>query len=210
MKKILVIGSNGRVGRKIVKEALAKGFDVTGLGRGDNLTELSKYIKMSVFELKTEDVLNYDVIVDAFGAWTADTIPGISEAMIHLAKLLDGSTKRLIVVGGAGSLYVDKDKKITVDMEEDFPDDWKPLAHFHALGLKYLQNTSNLNWTYISPACNFVPDGICTGEYQLGKDNLILNSNGESMISYADYAIALVDEIVNEAHLKERISVVGK
>ena len=73
-----------------------------------------------------------------------------------------------------------------------------------------LRKTNNLNWTYISPACNFVSDGIKTNNYTLGGEELILNANGESEISYADYALALVDEIINNKHNKERISVVSK
>lgn len=210
MKKILIIGSNGRVGRLVVNEALNKGYDVTGLGLSDNQTNVTKYLKKSVFDLNKEEVREYDVVVDAFGAWTTDTIPNIGKAMIHLAKLLEGTNIRLIVVGGAGSLFVNEEKTITVDMGKDFPEAWKPLSQSHATGLKYLQENENLNWTYISPACNFVADGKRTGSYQLGKDLLILNSEGESTISYADYAIALVDEIENGAHLRERISVVSK
>lgn len=80
----------------------------------------------------------------------------------------------------------------------------------HGKGLAYLRETNNLNWTYISPACNFEADGTRTGEYKLGEEYLTLNSHGESVVSYADFAIALVDEIENAKHNKERISVVSK
>lgn len=210
MKKILVVGSNGRTGRLIVNEALNKGYEVTGLGLKDNLSNVKSYLKLNVFDLTREQVKDYDVVVDAFGAWTPDTIPNIGNAIIHLAKILEGTPTRLIVVGGAGSLYVNEEKTLTVDMGPDFPDDWKPLSASHGKGLAYLRETNNLNWTYISPACNFEADGVRTGEYKLGGEYLTLNSHGESVVSYADFAIALVDEIENEKHNKERISVVSK
>lgn len=107
-------------------------------------------------------------------------------------------------------LFVDEKRTITVDMGSDFPNDWKPLSYAHGEGLKTLRNSNNLNWTYISPACNFVADGEKTKTYQLGGENLIFNSKGESEISYFDYAIALVDVIESGKYNKERISVVSK
>lgn len=210
MKKILVIGSNGRTGKLIVEESLKKGYQVTGLGLNQNQSSAQNYIQKSLFDLTKEEVENYDVVVDAFGAWTVDTIPNIGNAIIHLAKIMDGLKTRLIVVGGAGSLFVNEEKTITVDMGPDFPDSWKPLSGSHGRGLAYLRTTNNLNWTYVSPACNFVADGARTGTYQLGGEILVLNSKGESTISYADYAIAIADEIENEKYNKQRISVVSK
>lgn len=210
MKKILVVGSNGRTGKLIVNEALKKGYDVTGLGLSDNSSNVTTYLKQDVFNLTKEDVEKYDVVVDALGCWTPETIPSIGNAIIHLAQILDGTKTRLIVVGGAGSLYVNKEMTITVDMGPDFPDDWKPLSASHGKGLAYLRQTNNLNWTYISPACNFEAEGTRTGEYKLGGEMLTLNNKGESTISYADFAIALVDEIESGKHNKQRISVVSK
>ena len=208
--KILVVGSNGRVGSLVVKEAINKGLDVVGLAKSESKSLASKFILKDALNLTSDDVKDFDVVVDAVGGWDEKTIPNISNVMIHLANILTNLKTRLIVVGGAGSLYVDENKTITVDMQESFPDSWKPLSNAHGVGLKYLKETNNLNWTYISPACNFVSDGIKTNEYKLGHDNVILNSNGESSISYADYAIALVDEIINNKYNKQRICVVSK
>ncbi len=206
---ILVIGANGRVGSLVVKEALSRGLQVTGLVRKNNL-QIENYIEKDALDLTSEDLKNFDVVVDAVGGWNKQTIPNITNAMIHLANIMQNLNTRLIVVGGAGSLFVNKERTITVDMGKDFPDSWKPLSSAHGKGLEYLRKTNNLNWTYISPACNFVSDGIKTNNYTLGGEELILNANGESEISYADYALALVDEIINNKHNKERISVVSK
>ena len=206
---ILVIGANGRVGSLVVKEALSRGLQVTGLVRKNNL-QIENYIEKDALDLTSEDLKNFDVVVDAVGGWNKQTIPNITNVMIHLANIMQNLNTRLIVVGGAGSLFVNKERTITVDMGPDFPDSWKPLSDAHGEGLKYLREMNNLNWTYISPACNFVSDGIKTNNYTLGGEELILNANGESEISYADYALALVDEIINNKHNKERISVVSK
>lgn len=92
----------------------------------------------------------------------------------------------------------------------DFPDAFKPLAAAMAKALGELRERKDVKWTYISPAGDFQADGERTGEYILGSEELTLNSRGESIISYADYAIAMVDEAVNGDHIQERISVVRK
>lgn len=208
--KIAVIGSNGRVGSLVVKEAQSRGLEVTGFANGENKSDVENYISKNALSLTKEDLNIFDVVVDAVGGWTEETIPNITNVMNHLADVLKGTNTRLIVVGGAGSLFVNEEKTITVDMGPDFPDAWKPLSNAHGKGLKTLRNSKDLNWTYISPACNFIADGIRAGEYQLGGENLILNSKGESDISYADYAIALIDVALSNKYNKERISVVSK
>lgn len=208
--KIAVVGSNGRVGSLVVKEALNRGFEVTGIAEGNNLTKGITFIQKNAFDLSKDDLYCFDAVVDAVGGWTPETIPNITNVMNYLAEILTGTKTRLIVVGGAGSLFVNKEKTITVDMGKDFPDDWKPLSAAHGKGLKTLRNTTDLNWTYISPACDFIADGERTGYYKLGGEELIFNHKGESNISYADYAIALVDVIESGKFNKERISVVSK
>lgn len=208
--KLLIVGVNGRVGSLVAKIALSRGLEVTGLGKGENTLHLQNNVQKDALELTKEEVSCYDVVVDAVGGWTEETIPNITKVMIHLADLLTETQTRLLVVGGAGSLYVNKERTITVDMGKDFPDSWKPLSNAHGVGLNYLRENKDLNWTYISPACNFVFEGEKTGEYQLGGEDLILNSKGESVISYEDYALALVDEVINNLHNQQRISVVSK
>lgn len=165
--KIAVIGSNGRVGSLVVKEALSRGLEVTGFANGENKSDVENYISKNALSLTKEDLNIFDVVVDAVGGWTEETIPNITNVMNHLAVVLKGTNTRLIVVGGAGSLFVNEERTITVDMGPDFPDSWKPLSNAHGKGLKTLRNSKDLNWTYISPACNFIADGIRTGEYQL-------------------------------------------
>ena len=119
-----------------------------------------------------------------------------------------GTDVRLLIVGGAGSLYVDPEHTMCVADGPDFPDIFKPLAAAMGKALSELRERKDVKWTYISPAGDFQADGERTGKYILGGEELKLNSKGESIISYADYAIAMVDEAINGNNIGKRISVV--
>ena len=150
----------------------------------------------------------FDAVVDAFGAWTEDTLSQHSTSLKHLCDILSGTDIRLLVVGGAGSLYVNPEHSAQVADSPDFPDAFKPLATAMAKALTELRERNDVKWTYISPAGDFQADGESSGKYILGGEELVLNSKGESIISYADYAIAMVDEIEKGNHIRQRISVV--
>ena len=206
--KLAVVCANGKAGRLIVKEAVDRGIDVTAVVRGENQTAADKVIKKDLFDLTADDLEDFDVVVDAFGAWTEDTLPLHSTSLAHLCDILSGTEIRLLVVGGAGSLYVNKEHTACVADGPDFPDAFKPLAAAMAKALSELRKRNDVKWTYISPAGDFQADGERTGRYILGGEGLILSSRGKSVISYADYAIAMVDEAESGRHFNERISVV--
>ena len=208
--KIAVVCANGRVGQLVTKEAVDRGMDVCAVVRGENKSTAPCAIEKDVFDLTAEDLAGFDVVVDAFGAWTPETIPGIPAAMKHLADLVAGTDTRLVVVGGAGSLFVNPEHTVTVDMGPEFPEDWKPLSAAHGEGLADLRARTDVKWTYVSPAADFQADGPRTGSYILGGEELTLSEDGVSEVSYADFAIALVDEIEAADHVCERISVVRK
>lgn len=208
--KIAVVCANGKAGRLIVKEAVGRGHQVTAVVRGENQTVAQQVQKKDLFDVTSEDLQDYDVVVDACGAWTADTVKAIPNAVKHLCSALAGTDTRLLVVGGAGSLYVNPEHTATVADGPDFPDIFKPVAQAHQEALDYLRTVKNVKWTYISPAGDFQADGARTGEYTLGGEELVLNARGESVISYADYAIAMVDELEKGNHIQQRISVVSK
>lgn len=208
--KIVVVCANGKAGQLIVKEAISRGIDVTAVVRGENKSAADKVITKDIFDIKADDLKDFDAVVDAFGAWTEDTLPLHSTSLKVLCDALSGTDTRLIVVGGAGSLYVNKEHTACVADGADFPDAFKPLAAAMAKALGELRERNDVKWTYISPAGDFQADGERTGEYILGGEELVLNDRGESIISYADYAIALVDEITKGSHIQERISVVRK
>jgi len=208
--KIAVICANGKAGRLIVKEAMDRNLDVTAVVRGENKSAAGKVIAKDLFDLTAADLKGFDAVVDAFGAWTPETLEQHSTTLKHLCDTLSGTDTRLLVVGGAGSLYVNPDHTATVSDGPDFTEMFKPLAVAMAKALGELRQRKDVKWTYISPAGDFQAEGERTGEYILGGEELTLNSKGESVISYADYAIAMVDEIVGGSHIQERISVVRK
>ena len=206
--KIAVICANGKAGKLIVKEAVNRGLDVTAVVRGENATAAQKVLKKDLFDLTADDLKGFDVVIDAFGAWTEDTLPLHSTSLKHLCDILSGTETRLLIVGGAGSLYVNPEHTVCVADGPDFPDCFKPLAGAMAKALSELRERGDVRWTYISPAGDFQAEGERTGKYILGGEELILNSRGESIISYGDYAIAMVDEAVKGDHIRKRISVV--
>ena len=208
--KLAVIGANGKAGKLIVKEAVNRGLDVTAVVRGDNTTVAQEVLKKDLFDLTAADLKGFDVVIDAFGAWTEETLPQHSTSLKHLCDILSGTDTRLIVVGGAGSLYVNPEHTVCVADGPDFPDVFKPVAAAMAKALGELRARRDVKWTYISPAGDFRADGARTRKYILGGEELTLNSKGESMISYADYAIAMVDEAVNGGNIQKRISVVSE
>lgn len=206
--KIAVVCANGRVGRLVVKEAIDRGLDVTAIAREENQTAAKQYICKDLFDLTAEDVAAYDVIVDAFGVWEEEMLPLHKKSLMHLCDIVSGTEKRLVVVGGAGSLYVNPEHTAVVSDGADFPAIFLPLARAQGQALDELRGRSDVKWTFLSPACDFQAEGERTGKYILAGEELTLNSKGESIISYADYAIAMVDEITQGDHIQQRISVV--
>lgn len=208
--KIAVICANGKAGKLIAKEAAERGLDVTAVVRGENQSEARQVLQKDLFDLTASDLADFDVVIDAFGAWAPETLSQHSTTLKHLCDILRGKETRLLVVGGAGSLYINADHTSQVMNGAGFPDIFKPLASNMGKALEELRTRNDVKWTYISPAGDFQADGARTGKYILGGEELLLNSKGESVISYADYAIAMVDEAVNGNHLQQRISVVAE
>lgn len=209
-KSIAVVAANGHSGQLIVKEALERGHDVTVFVRSENRTPAKKAVIKDIMELSAQDLEGFDAVVDAFGAWTPETLPQHSTTLAHLSDILSGSDTRLLVVGGAGSLYLNPEHSLTVAQAPDFPEAFKPLALAMGAALTELRKHDDVRWTYISPACDFQADGERTGEYILGGEELTVNERGESVISYADFAVAMLDEIESGNHVGQRISVVRK
>ena len=209
--KIAVVAAAGKARRKIVREAADRGMDVTAFVRtASEIDGAHTTVVRDIFDLTAEDFAGFDAVVDAFGAWTPETLPQHSTSLAHLCDILSGTDVRLLVVGGAGSLYVNAEHTICVSDTPDFPDAFKPLAAAMAKALGELRARKDVQWTYISPAGDFQADGERSGKYILGGEELTLNERGESIISYADYAVAMVDEIESGNHIGQRISVVRK
>ena len=112
----------------------------------------------------------------------------------HLVDLLEGTSTRLIVVGGAGTLFVDSNGTMLMDTP-DFPAAYMGVAKAMAESYFKLKGSTNVLWTYVSPAGDYDANGARTGKYVLGRDDLILNSKNESYIGYVDLALAIIDEL---------------
>ncbi|WP_047984786.1 NAD(P)-dependent oxidoreductase [Ornithinibacillus californiensis] len=209
--KVAVIGASGKAGSLILTEAVNRGHQVTAIVRNaakikdQNIPVLEK----SIFDLDTNDLKPFDVVINAFGA-------PLSEEQAHvdaghaLIEALKGTDTRLLVVGGAGSLYIDESKTMKLIDTPEFPDFVKPTGKGQGRNLEELSQATDLTWTFISPSAIFDAEGKRTGSYQEGKDVLLVNSEGQSYISYADFAIAVVDEVENAKHINERFTVVGE
>lgn len=211
MKKVAVVCAAGKQGKCLVDEAVTRGYDVTGFVRSGKVANpAAKTVVKDLFDLTKEDLAGFDIVIDAFGAWTPDTLPLHKTSLRHLCDVLSGTDTRLLVVGGAGSLYVNPEHTMQVKDTEGFPDVFKPLATNMGEALAELRKRDDVKWTYLSPAGDFVADGARTGEYLLGGEEYFVNDKGESRISYTDYAIAMIDEIENANNIRKRFSVIGK
>ena len=207
--KIAVVSANGRVARKVISEALKRGIEVKAFGRSEeNNTDAAEYERKDIMDLTRDDLISFDAVVDGFGAWKDEEQPMHVKTSQHLCDILSGTNVRLLIVGGAGSLYTDKEHKVQVKDDPSFPAVFLPLANAQGQELAELRTRDDVKWTFISPASDFQADGEKTGKYILAGEELTLNGQGESIISYSDYAIAMVDEIEKGSHIKERISVV--
>ena len=121
--KITVVCAAGKQGRMLVAEALDRGHKVTAVVRkGDAAPAGAEVIEKDLFDLTSNDLRNSDVVIDAFGAWTEDTLPQHSTSLKHLCDILSGTDIRLLVVGGAGSLYINPEHTACVSDGPDFPD----------------------------------------------------------------------------------------
>lgn len=208
--KVAVAAANGKAGRLIVQEALSREMDVTAITRSENKTAAKKSLQKDINDLTKEDLADFDVVIDAAGAWTPETVHIIPDAAKHLADLLKGTDTRLVVVGGAGSLFVDPEHTKTVIDAIPFPESAIPVLYAHQEALEALRKSKDTDWTYVSPALDFQADGPRTGKYIIGGDELMKNAKGDSVVSYADYAAALIDEVKSGNHIKERISVIAE
>ena len=210
--KIGIIGASGKAGSLILKEALTRGHEVTAIVRDEARVQIqgASVLEKDVFDLKEEDIKEFDVVVNAFGA-----APGKEHLHVDAGKILIEAMKgapqtKLIVVGGAGSLFVDEAKTIRVLDTPEFPKEYFATAFNQSKNLGDLQNATGIQWTFVSPSAFFDPQGNRTGGYKLGKDNLLVNSKGESYVSYADFALAVLDEIENPQHINQRFTVVAE
>lgn len=201
MSKIVLIGASGNAGSRILKELSDRSHTVTAIARNaDKIEALPNVTSVSGDLYDTE---KFAELLAGHDAVISSVMFVSSDAQSLIDAVRKSGVKRYLVVGGAGSLEVAPGQRV-VD-QPGFPEEYKGEALGGAKFLDALKSTDDLDWTFLSPSAEFVP-GERTGQFRLGKDTLLSNENGSS-ISFEDYAIALVDELENPKHTRERFTV---
>ncbi|AZE82875.1 Rrf2-linked NADH-flavin reductase [Pseudomonas orientalis] len=202
MSKIAIIGATGRAGSQLLEEALRRGHTVTAIARNTDKLAVRPNVTVKQVDALDADALQQavsgsDVVISA--AHFA-TLP--ASAVIGPVK--KAGVKRLLVVGGAGSLLLPDGSRV-ID-SEGFPAEYKAEASAGAAFLDVLRQEQELDWTFLSPSALF--DGTeRTGQFRLGKDHLLVSDDGQSSISFADFAIAMIDEVETPKHSRQRFTV---
>ncbi len=205
---ILVIGANGNAGRRIVEKALKAGHQVTGVVRREGAIEVIPTIVKDALQLTKQELTQFDVVVNATSAFTPDTYQLQTDLTLLLVKALANTNTRLIVVGGAGSLYVDEDHTVQLFDTPEFPAEFLGLAKAQGNAIDILRKFSNVDWTFFSPAPIFDAEGPESNDYVIGNENVILNKEAQPYISYETYAQILIDEIKNHKFGRQRFTAV--
>lgn len=194
--RIGLIAANGKLGKQILREAFYRNHNVTAIVLNKGLVKYDvPVIEADLFHLTKEQLAEFDVIINAFSP-TDNNHALHLEAGNHLISLLEGTNIRLFIVGHSGCLYIDEEQTIRLHEHKDFPEHLAIAARYHLDLIQNLREKS-LSWTFIAPSAQFDVDGPRTGHYILGDENLIVNSQFDSYISYSDFAIAIIDEIEN-------------
>ena len=218
MKDIVLLGATGYVGRALLNEALDRGEKVTAIVRNaDKLKDIENpNLTVVTGDITDPDVIEKyakgkDAIISAYNpGWTN---PNIAEDTLkNYPRILEGAKKagvpRLLIVGGGGSLFVAPGVRLYDT--EGFPEAWLPgsksLGEFY---LNTLTKENDIDWIFLSPAANLgnLEYGKRTGKYRVGKDDLLVDENGDSFISVEDFAVAMIDELETPKHHKERFTV---
>lgn len=214
MKKTALIGASGFVGSAILKELLSRGYEVEALVRNpENVKVNNPHLtvkKVDVADTKAlaDDLKGYDTIISAYNpGWTNPDIYNLTlqnyPRILEAAK--EAGVKRLLIVGGAGTLFCAPGLRVVDSgaIPAAIMGGVKSLGKFY---LETLNNEKDIDWVFFSPAGVLEP-GEATGTYRLGKDDLIVDSNGNSHITVGDYAKAMVDELDTPSHHKERFTI---
>ena len=214
MKKVALIGATGFVGSHLLQELLDRGYEVTALARSVEKiqTENDRLKKIAVdvtdLDALTEVLKGNDIVLSAYNpGWTNPDIYNdfIKGSKTFLQAVKNAGVKRYVVIGGAGSLYIDG--KQIVD-GADFPASIKPGATAARDYLNELRKETELDWTMFSPAIN-MHQGIKTGrtgKYRLGTEEPVFDQKGESVLSVEDLAVAVVDELENHKFPRQRFT----
>lgn len=209
--KIALIGASGMAGSAILDEALNRGHQVTALARNPARVPARAGVTVAALDVLDADavraaVTGHDAVISAYRANGAPEQFGadFTAATANLIAASRATGARLLVVGGAATL--EAAPGLLVLDTPDFPEAWKDVARALAGSLQTLRATPDIDWTFLSPSAFFEP-GPRTGNFRLGRDQLLVDANGDSRISNADYAVALIDELEKPQHSRQRFTV---
>jgi putative NADH-flavin reductase len=211
--KIAIIGATGFVGSQLLNEALSRGHEVTAIVRRTERLPVHPHLTAKKADIADTDALapllaGHEAVIAAFNP--DRTMPGdVFERMVAGGQAIIDATKksgvkRLLVVGGAGSLEVAPGQQLI--NQPDFPPEWKAGAGGTKQFLYLLKEHPELDWTFLSPAADLQP-GERTGKFRLGGDQLLVDAEGQCRISTQDYAVAMIDELEEPKHTHRRFCV---
>lgn len=202
MSHIAIIGATGRAGGRLLEEALRRGYTVTAIAR--NTSALAGRPGVTGRNVDVHDAAALAQAIAGHDAvFSAAHFSGIDAGEI-IGAVKHAGVKRLLVVGGAGSLLAAPGLKV-IDTP-GFPAEYKAEASAGAAYLDQLRQEKELDWTFLSPSAEFV-EGERSGVFRLGQDDLLVSAQGRSWISFEDFAIALMDEFEKPAHTRQRFTV---
>ncbi|WJD72276.1 NAD(P)-dependent oxidoreductase [Pseudomonas asiatica] len=201
MPRIALIGASGNAGSCILKELSDRGHTVTAIAR--NPERIATLPGVTAVQADAQDKAALSKLLAGHDAVVSAAKFGSTDPQTLIEAVRAAGVKRYLVVGGAGSLEVAPGQRV-IDLP-DFPDAYRPEASRGAAFLDLLKQEKELDWSFLSPSAEFV-HGERTGVFRLGKDSLLSNEHGSS-ISFEDYAIALVDEIEQPNHSRQRFTV---
>ena len=211
--KIGIIGATGQEGSLLMEEAVSRGHDVTAIVR--DTTGLKdqdiKIIHKDLFELTASDLKDFDVVISAFGVTEEEGLEYqyVTTTMTLTSIMETLPEVRLMISGGGASLYEDASmSRRLIDHLDDVPGGSEGIPYYAYLGFEMLKK-STCQWTYFSPARVFDVKGPRTGNYVLGTDYMIQNNQGESYLTYADGAAAIIDEAERGSFIRKRFTAVS-
>ena len=198
--KIAVLGASGHVGSAITAELSRRGHDVTAIAR--NVAALTSAPGVTPQAGDASDPASLSPLLAGHDAVISALHHDIGPAVL-IAALKQAGVRRLLVTGGAGSLMTPNGRLID---QPDFPAEFRPFAMKGVTFLEELRQETDLDWSFLSPAA-FIFDGPRTAKFRLGGTSLISDEKGQSAISYADYAVAMVDELEAATHSRQQFTV---
>jgi putative NADH-flavin reductase len=200
--KIALIGASGNVGQRVTAEATSRGHDVIAIARKVDAIAPTDKVKPVAADLTNEAQI-VDALKGADVAILSVRFQGL-DFEAALKAIRKSGVPRLLVVGGAASLEASPGVQL-IDTE-GFPDVIKVEAEPARQALNRLYKEDAIDWTFLSPSVFFGP-GERTGKFRLGANSVLTAEDGKSHISYEDYAVALLDEVEQPKHSRQRFTV---